>query len=103
MVRGGVERLDRASDDTHGRVFPLFAALQNDLQGPAMPSGACTQPQFSGQTYRFNRSKTEVRATQRSTTDVLGRSEEHKSELQYLMRTSSDGLCCKKKNTIKST
>src|SRR3546814_20332665 len=71
MVRGGAERFDRTSDDTHGRVFPLFAALQNDLQGPAMPSGARTQPQFSGHTYRFNRSTRVVHAKPRSATSII--------------------------------
>src|SRR3546814_11990757 len=71
MVRGGAERFDRTSDDTHGRVFPLFAALQNDLQGPAMPSGARTQPQFSGHTYRLNRSKCVVHAKQQQATSHI--------------------------------
>src|SRR3546814_5995573 len=36
-----------------------------------MPSGARTQPQFSGHTYRFNRSKRVVHAKPRSATSII--------------------------------
>src|SRR3546814_18040253 len=44
MVRGGAQRFDLTSDDTHVRVFPLFSAMLNDLQGYASSSGWRTQP-----------------------------------------------------------
>src|SRR3546814_4543089 len=78
---------------------PTLAAAAPPCQRPAPPAGVGTPP-FRG---RFERMIRRRPGARRGRSAMKGRSEEHTSELQSLMRISYAVFCLKNKNQQEST
>src|SRR3546814_7825730 len=86
-------------------LFPyatLFRSLASDSQGPARQGGGTGKLRGHGLQYRaarWRRQRHHRQDGRRARTGIGGRSEEHTSELQSLMRISYAVFCLKKKKT----
>src|SRR3546814_7601398 len=97
LIRLGEAEVDLRALARHGEAEPQILAAAEQI--------AFAQPDVAERSFRGREAEAEGELTGRLFLDIhldqqlVGRSEEHTSELQSLMRTSYAVFCLKKKNT----